>query len=169
MTTVATTTELHVLKVFAGPDGRGGNPLGVFLEGWRFAAERRQAVAADLAFSETVFVDDPAEGAIRIFTPAAELAFAGHPTVGTAYVLARTGIIGPSGSTSTSVAGSGASRTWNRSSGRGWASEASTSGRGSTSRRGSFEPATSRPTTGSSRTRRRGQQRSPWAATWVAT
>ncbi|HET7473269.1 MAG TPA: PhzF family phenazine biosynthesis protein [Candidatus Limnocylindrales bacterium] len=91
MTTVATTTELHVLKVFAGPDGRGGNPLGVFLEGWRFAAERRQAVAADLAFSETVFVDDPAEGAIRIFTPAAELAFAGHPTVGTAWLFRETG------------------------------------------------------------------------------
>ena len=84
-------TELHVLRVFVGPDSRGGNPLGVFLDGWRFPADRRQAVAAELRFSETVFVDDPAEGAIRIFTPAAELPFAGHPTVGTAWLFRETG------------------------------------------------------------------------------
>jgi len=62
-------TELHVLRVFVGPDGRGGNPLGVFLDGARIAPDRRLAIARDLGFSETVFVDDPAEGAIRIFTP----------------------------------------------------------------------------------------------------
>lgn len=84
-------TELHVLRVFVGPDGRGGNPLGVFLDGHRIPAGRRQAVAADLGFSETVFVDDPAEGAIRIFTPAAELPFAGHPTVGTGWLFRETG------------------------------------------------------------------------------
>ncbi len=84
-------TELHVLRVFVGPDGRGGNPLGVFLDGAAIPEERRQAVAADLGFSETVFVDDPAEGAIRIFTPAAELPFAGHPTVGTGWLLHETG------------------------------------------------------------------------------
>lgn len=84
-------TELHVLRVFVGPDGRGGNPLGVFLDGAAIPAERRQAVAADLGFSETVFVDDAAEGAIRIFTPAAELPFAGHPTVGTAWLFRESG------------------------------------------------------------------------------
>jgi predicted PhzF superfamily epimerase YddE/YHI9 len=84
-------TELHVLRVFVGPDGRGGNPLGVFLDGGRIAADRRQAVARDLGFSETVFVDDAAEGSIRIFTPGAELAFAGHPTVGTAWLFRESG------------------------------------------------------------------------------
>jgi predicted PhzF superfamily epimerase YddE/YHI9 len=84
-------TELHVLRVFIGPDGRGGNPLGVFLDGGAIPEGRRQAVAADLGFSETVFVDDAAEGAIRIFTPAAELPFAGHPTVGAGWLLHETG------------------------------------------------------------------------------
>ncbi len=84
-------TELHVLRVFIGPDGRAGNPLGVFLDGAAIPEDRRQTVAADLGFSETVFVDDAAEGAMRIFTPAAELAFAGHPTVGTGWLLHETG------------------------------------------------------------------------------
>jgi len=84
-------TELHVLRVFVGPDGRGGNPLGVFLDGNAIPAHRRQAVAYALGFSETVFVDDPAEGAIRIFTPGSELAFAGHPTVGTGWLFRETG------------------------------------------------------------------------------
>ena len=65
--------ELHVLRVFAATDGSGGNPLGVFLDGPAVPEGRRQAVAADLGFSETVFVDDPRSGAVRIFTPAAEL------------------------------------------------------------------------------------------------
>jgi predicted PhzF superfamily epimerase YddE/YHI9 len=81
--------ELHVLRVFVTPEGTGGNPLGVFLGGAAVPEERRQAVAADLGFSETVFVDDPAAGAVRIFTPAAELPFAGHPLVGTSWLLAR--------------------------------------------------------------------------------
>ena len=84
-------SELTVLRVFVGPDGRGGNPLGVFLDGAAIPAPRRQATAADLGYSETVFVDDAAEGAIRIFTPAAELPFAGHPTVGTAWLFLETG------------------------------------------------------------------------------
>jgi predicted PhzF superfamily epimerase YddE/YHI9 len=46
-------------------------------------------VAADLGLSETVFVDDAERGEIRIFTPAVELGFAGHPTVGTAWLLAE--------------------------------------------------------------------------------
>jgi predicted PhzF superfamily epimerase YddE/YHI9 len=78
---------LHVLRVFTDPDGRGGNPLGVFLDGSDVPRERRQAVAADLGFSETVFVDDAARGAIQIMTPTTEMPFAGHPTVGTAWLL----------------------------------------------------------------------------------
>ena len=81
--------ELHVLRVFVAPEGTGGNPLGVFLDGPAVPEGRRQEVAADLGFSETVFVDDPAAGAVRIFTPAAELPFAGHPLVGTSWLLAR--------------------------------------------------------------------------------
>ena len=81
--------ELHVLRVFVGPDGSGGNPLGVFLDGAAVPPDRRQAVATDLGFSETVFVLDPPSGALRIFTPAAELPFAGHPLVGTGWLLAR--------------------------------------------------------------------------------
>ncbi|HKG36333.1 MAG TPA: PhzF family phenazine biosynthesis protein [Solirubrobacterales bacterium] len=84
-------TALHVLRVFTNEDGRHGNLLGVFLDGGSVPAERRQRVAADLGFSETVFVDDPQQARIRIFTPAAEIGFAGHPSVGTAWLLAREG------------------------------------------------------------------------------
>ncbi len=82
---------LHVLRVFTAADGEWGNPLGVFLDGAEVPAERRQAVATELGFSETVFVDDPRSGAMRIFTPGLELPFAGHPTVGAAWLLAREG------------------------------------------------------------------------------
>jgi predicted PhzF superfamily epimerase YddE/YHI9 len=81
--------RLHLLRVFCGESGGGGNPLAVFVEGRDVPPSERQDVAAELGLSETVFVDDAAEGAIRIFTPAAELPFAGHPTVGTAWLLAR--------------------------------------------------------------------------------
>ncbi len=84
--------ELHVLKVFVGEGGSGGNPLGVFVEGSEVPEEDRQAVAADLGFSETVFVEDAARGELRIFTPATELPFAGHPLVGTAWLLASQGL-----------------------------------------------------------------------------
>lgn len=84
-------TTVHVLRVFAADDGGGGNPLGVVLDGAAVAPERRQEVAARLGFSETVFVDDLAAGTVRIFTPASELPFAGHPLVGTAWLLRREG------------------------------------------------------------------------------
>jgi predicted PhzF superfamily epimerase YddE/YHI9 len=87
--------RLHVLKVFVGESGAGGNPLGVFLDGGEVPEEERQRVAADLGFSETVFVDDPERGEVRIFTPAAELPFAGHPLVGTAWLLEREGFEAP--------------------------------------------------------------------------
>jgi predicted PhzF superfamily epimerase YddE/YHI9 len=83
--------DLQVLRVFCGADGGGGNPLGVFLDGGAIPPGERQGVAADLGFSETVFVDDRATGTIQIFTPGTELHFAGHPTVGTAWLLRETG------------------------------------------------------------------------------
>jgi len=82
---------LHVVNVFVGPDGGGGNPLGVFVDGHEVPVELRQRVAADLGFSETVFVTDAGRGELRIHTPSVELPFAGHPLVGTAWVLARGG------------------------------------------------------------------------------
>jgi predicted PhzF superfamily epimerase YddE/YHI9 len=80
-------SRLHLLRVFCAEDGSGGNPLGVFMDGAEVPEDRRQTVAADLGLSETVFVDDAVGGAIRIFTPAEELNFAGHPSVGTAWLL----------------------------------------------------------------------------------
>ncbi len=78
---------LHVLRVFTAADGAHGNPLGVFLDGGEVPAERRQAVAHELGFAETVFVDDAERGEVRIFAPGMEMPFAGHPTVGTAWLL----------------------------------------------------------------------------------
>jgi predicted PhzF superfamily epimerase YddE/YHI9 len=76
---------LHVVNVFVDEHGRHGNPLGIV---WSSPATRRheQDIAADLGFSETVFIDDVSGGAVtaRIFTPTRELRFAGHPTVGLA-------------------------------------------------------------------------------------
>jgi predicted PhzF superfamily epimerase YddE/YHI9 len=83
--------ELHVLRVFTDERGEWGNPLGVFLAGGDVPEADRQAVAAELGFSETVFVENREEGRIRIHTPTGELGFAGHPTVGTAWLLAVTG------------------------------------------------------------------------------
>ena len=85
---------LSVVNVFCAEDGSAGNPLGVFLDGAAIADEERQPIATELGFSETVFVDDPVRGEIRIFTPAEELEFAGHPNVGTAWLLreARGGV-----------------------------------------------------------------------------
>ena len=79
--------RLQLLRVFCDEDGSGGNPLAVFADGAEVPPERRQAVAADLGLSETVFVDDRERGEVRIFTPAVELDFAGHPAVGAAWLL----------------------------------------------------------------------------------
>lgn len=83
--------DLHILRVFTGEDGAGGNPLGVFLDGPAVPADRRQDAAAEVGLSETIFVDDAGAGTVRIFTPTVELPFAGHPLVGTAWLLARQG------------------------------------------------------------------------------
>jgi len=67
-----------------------GNPLAVFTDGHDIASPRMQRIAREMNLSETVFVLPPTDGAdarIRIFTPSGELAFAGHPTLGSAFVL----------------------------------------------------------------------------------
>jgi len=75
----------------------GGNPLAVFPDGQGLTGALMQRVARELNLSETVFVLPPEDAAntrrLRIFTPATELPFAGHPTVGTAFVLAKIGDI----------------------------------------------------------------------------
>ena len=84
----------HTLDVFTDRVF-GGNPLAVFPDGRGVSGDRMQRIARELNLSETVFVlppDDPAHTRrLRIFTPAAELPFAGHPTVGTAFLLAALG------------------------------------------------------------------------------
>jgi trans-2,3-dihydro-3-hydroxyanthranilate isomerase len=73
----------------------GGNPLAVFPDAQGLSEADMQALAREFNLSETTFVlppDDPANTArVRIFTPAYELPFAGHPNVGTGFVLARLG------------------------------------------------------------------------------
>ncbi len=83
--------EVTVLRVFCGARGAGGNRLGVVIDGPAVAEDDRQALARFLGYSETVFVDDPQTGRVRIFTPEVELPFAGHPVVGTGWLLAREG------------------------------------------------------------------------------
>lgn len=80
-----------VLRVFCGPDGAGGNPLGVVMDGPAVDADDRQAIARFLGYSETVFVDDADAGRVQIFTPEVELPFAGHPVIGTGWLLRRDG------------------------------------------------------------------------------
>jgi predicted PhzF superfamily epimerase YddE/YHI9 len=82
---------LDVVRVFCAADGTGGNPLGVFLDGGAISDAERQPIAAELGFSETVFVDDLETGELRIFTPGDELALAGHPLVGTAWLMRERG------------------------------------------------------------------------------
>ena len=86
---------VHVLRVFTDPQGRWGNPLAVILDGNAIAEQRRVAVAAQLGYSETVYVDDVTRAQVRIFSPKSEFGFAGHPLVGTAWLLTHQGT-GPS-------------------------------------------------------------------------
>lgn len=81
----------HTLDVFT-TEAFTGNPLAVVLEADTLDDERMQKIAAEFNLSETVFVLPPGDktntARLRIFTPVRELAFAGHPTVGTAILLA---------------------------------------------------------------------------------
>lgn len=84
--------KFHTLDVFTGKRF-GGNPLAVVLGADGLDTERMQAIAREFNLSETVFVLKPVNpmhsARVRIFAPAAELPFAGHPTVGTAALLAE--------------------------------------------------------------------------------
>ncbi|BBY66314.1 PhzF family phenazine biosynthesis protein [Mycolicibacterium helvum] len=88
------TVDVTVLRVFTDECGNFGNPLGV-VDASTVPAAERQRIATELGYSETIFIDLPDEGSTtahaRIFTPATELPFAGHPTVGAAWWLAERG------------------------------------------------------------------------------
>lgn len=82
--------DITVLRVFTDADGNFGNPLGV-VDAAAVPPTQRQGIATELGYSETVFIDLPQHGSTtahaHIFTPARELPFAGHPTVGAAWWL----------------------------------------------------------------------------------
>lgn len=91
-------TDYDVLRVFCAPNGGYGNELGVVRDGSRIPERaERQALAGKLGFSETVFVDDPERGVIDIYTPTLRLPFAGHPCVGSAWLLDVPELVTPAG------------------------------------------------------------------------
>jgi trans-2,3-dihydro-3-hydroxyanthranilate isomerase len=85
-------SELHeylVVDVFTA-NPLEGNQLGVFLDGRPFSSDQMLALARETKFAETVFLLPPepeADVRVRIFTPGGELPFAGHPVLGTAFVV----------------------------------------------------------------------------------
>jgi trans-2,3-dihydro-3-hydroxyanthranilate isomerase len=86
--------RFETVDVFTA-DQFSGNPLAVVLNAQGLSTEQMQAIAAEFNLAETTFVLPPKDSAhtaeVRIFTPRAEMPFAGHPNIGTAFVLARTG------------------------------------------------------------------------------
>jgi trans-2,3-dihydro-3-hydroxyanthranilate isomerase len=92
------TLAYHVLDVFTDR-AYAGNPLAVVLDADDLTTGQLQAVAREFNLSETAFPLPPSDAGaadyrVRIFTPAQELPFAGHPSVGTAWLLAKLGRIG---------------------------------------------------------------------------
>lgn len=80
----------YIVDVFA-ESKYAGNPLAVFRNGKDYSDAEMQQIAKEIHFSETTFIisDKKRDGGydVRIFTPAKEIPFAGHPTLGTAYVI----------------------------------------------------------------------------------
>ena len=177
-------TTLHLLRVFTAADGSVGNPLGVFLDGDAVPQDQRQSVAADLGYSETVFVDDQLSGRIEIYTPLHRLAFAGHPLVGSSWLLSRelereiSSLRPPVGEVRTWVEsgltwirGRPARSTssirptrWRRCEPRRRGGTTATTGPGRTRRPVSFVHATSSPRSASPRIQRPARPRSRWRA-----
>jgi trans-2,3-dihydro-3-hydroxyanthranilate isomerase len=90
--------QLDFVTVDVFTDRRfGGNPLAVVLNGHKLTTEQMQSIAAEFNLAETTFVlpskSSTHTAEVRIFTPRAELPFAGHPNIGTAFVLARLGSV----------------------------------------------------------------------------
>jgi trans-2,3-dihydro-3-hydroxyanthranilate isomerase len=83
-------TVFNIVDVFA-EEKYAGNQLAVFLDASGLAGDVMQKIAKEIGFSETTFILSNAQRDggydVRIFTPAAEVPFAGHPTLGTAHVI----------------------------------------------------------------------------------
>ena len=81
------TVDVFTNKLF------GGNPLAVFIDAEKLSTSQMQSIASEINYSETAFVlkpDNPKNSAkVRIFTPKSELSFAGHPNVGTGFILSK--------------------------------------------------------------------------------
>ncbi|KAA0546665.1 PhzF family phenazine biosynthesis protein [Bacillus sp. BGMRC 2118] len=90
------TLNYYLLDVFTN-EPFGGNQLAVFMDGKGLSTAQMQTIAQELNLSETVFILPPelqtSSYKLRIFTPKTELPFAGHPTIGTAYLLATLGLL----------------------------------------------------------------------------
>ncbi len=90
--------DYHVVDVFTQTPLEG-NPLAVFPDASTLPEDALQRIARELNLSETAFVLPPTRTdcaiRVRIFTPAYEMMFAGHPTIGTAYVARQAGLISP--------------------------------------------------------------------------
>jgi trans-2,3-dihydro-3-hydroxyanthranilate isomerase len=87
--------EFHQIDVFVSSGAYTGNPLAVFPEPGQLSTAQMQAIASEMNLSETTFVVGAAASSydVRIFTPQEELPFAGHPTLGTAWVLRSLGTV----------------------------------------------------------------------------
>ena len=87
--------DVTVLRVFTDPDRNFGNPLGV-VDASQVEPQDRQRLAAQLGYSEVIFVDLPTVGSTTahatIHTPRTEIPFAGHPTVGASWWLREKGL-----------------------------------------------------------------------------
>jgi len=93
-------TSARFLQLDVFPAGRtGGNPLGVVVDGERFDETRMQSIARWTNLVETTFLLPPttpeASYRVRIFTPSKEIAFAGHPSVGSAHAALEAGLCSP--------------------------------------------------------------------------
>jgi trans-2,3-dihydro-3-hydroxyanthranilate isomerase len=92
-TLISMSRPCHVVRVFTRGE-LGGNHLGVVTDLTGLTSDSMQSIAAELGYSETIFVDwsDPGiDATVRIFTPIGELPFAGHPLVGAAWILSHLG------------------------------------------------------------------------------
>jgi trans-2,3-dihydro-3-hydroxyanthranilate isomerase len=88
------TVDFLQVDVFADGPFRG-NPLAVYPQASELDATQMQTIAAEMNLSETAFVTEYGADSysVRIFTPREELPFAGHPTLGTAWVLRHLGLV----------------------------------------------------------------------------
>jgi trans-2,3-dihydro-3-hydroxyanthranilate isomerase len=109
---MAESLDYHVVDVFTDV-AYAGNPLAVVLDADDLSSAQLQALAREFHLSETAFPGQPskaereggADYALRIFTPEVELPFAGHPSIGAAWVLAQLGHISAGGVTQACGAG----------------------------------------------------------------